>query len=93
MSWVGNVKWTQRIALQLIRDFKESRGCEQCGARYPFFVLELHHLGAKSINLGTEGKRLDEVSLRVELAKCKVLCCNCHAFVTHDLQTRPRKKK
>lgn len=87
------VKWTQKAALQLIRNFKESHGCEDCGVRYPYFVLELHHApNSKSANLGTEGRKMDELSLRVELSKCKVLCRNCHAFATHALQIKPRKK-
>jgi hypothetical protein len=87
------VKWTQKNALQLIRDFKESRGCENCRTRFPYFVLELHHAPkSKSVNLGTEGRKMDEFSLRVELSKCSVLCRNCHAYATHELQTRKRKK-
>lgn len=44
--------------------------------------MEFDHIRGKAFNIGTEGKKLDEITLRREMAKCEVVCCNDHAFRT-----------
>lgn len=67
-----------------IREYKTSRGCMDCGGKFPSFVLELDHLDSSQklytpatlANLGSWNK------LHAELAKCEVVCANCHRIRT-----------
>lgn len=57
--------------------------CVDCGERDPL-VLEFDHLGDKVSEVGTlvgEAKRIDLIA--AEIAKCAVVCCNCHRRRTY----------
>lgn len=71
--------------LDQIQQFKEDKGCTDCGVMYPHFVLEFDHR--------PEFKKIDNV-YRVlkkygidkawqEIAKCDVVCSNCHKLRTY----------
>ena len=67
----------------VVDDLKLSRGCSECGFNTHVAALEFHHLvpGEKE---GCVGKLLREASMErllAEIAKCKVLCANCHRIV------------
>lgn len=62
------------------REYKKTLHCEDCGESHPA-TLEFHHLdpSQKDVNIS----RLIAVSsslrrLKEEMAKCVVLCANCH---------------
>ena len=63
----------------LIRAEKD-KPCADCGVRYPYYVMHFDHLGAepKLFNLGRAGARA-WASIQAEIAKCDVVCANCHA--------------
>jgi hypothetical protein len=60
--------------------------CLDCGVRYPYYVMHFDHLGDKQFNLA-EWSRMGAMSLkrlRREIAKCEVVCANCHAERTQQ---------
>ena len=68
----------RRRLRELVRAAKD-RPCADCGVRYPFYVMDLDHLGddkdmivSKLVNFGATQRVLDEI------AKCEVVCANCH---------------
>ena len=66
--------------LILIREYKASKGCMDCGEKDPI-VLEMDHRNRndKSFNVGDKvklGFSLERMS--EELKKCDVVCANCH---------------
>jgi len=71
---------SRRIALtwQRVADHKAAHGCRECGERNPL-VLDLHHRHPqeKAFTIGQHLNRAWSV-LEAEIAKCDVLCCNCH---------------
>lgn len=71
---------------QHIRKYKESRGCADCGEKYPFYVLQLDHLPGqeKKFNVSDLSKIYSMAKLEEELAKCEVVCANCHAKRTYE---------
>lgn len=76
--------WSLRKATQFMWRWKETHPCADCNLYYHYFQMEFDHepkLG-KKYNLGTKGKYLSESDLRAEIAKCRVVCCNCHAIRT-----------
>ncbi|KKN76613.1 hypothetical protein LCGC14_0368100 [marine sediment metagenome] len=83
-------KWRQKrsqINLNYIRDLKMVSGCIQCGYNDNPHVLQFDHINPKtkfrevSSMVGYGRKKLDE-----EIAKCQILCANCHIVKTLEEQ-------
>lgn len=76
-----------------VTEYKSSRGCSRCLER-DSVCLDLHHLEGKNEKLRHRTKsgswrspRWDLLSwaeIEHELAKCDVLCSNCHRKLTHQ---------
>jgi hypothetical protein len=72
-------------AKELIRTAKDVP-CTDCGNSYPHYVMDFDHLDpsikeagvASMINCGSLEK------IRTEIAKCEVVCANCHRERTHN---------
>jgi hypothetical protein len=61
----------------------KSRPCFDCNKQYPPFVMQFDHVrGEKRFNIG-ESRGRSRASLLGEVAKCQVVCANCHATRTH----------
>ncbi len=75
-----------------MQNHKDKTPCFDCGGNFRYYQKDFDHLGDKVYNLGTHGKKLDEITLRIEMSKCDVVCKNCHAIRTHSRQIKPRKK-
>lgn len=76
----------------IIRIAKD-RPCADCGIKYPPHVMQFDHLDGvqKRFVISDIGARSIE-NLRAEIAKCEVVCANCHAERTWQrAQQRPRK--
>jgi hypothetical protein len=72
--------WAERKArnIQIVREAK-NKPCADCGVPYPFYVMDFDHRENKSFNLSMVAKRhYSEARLLEEIAKCDVVCANCH---------------
>ena len=87
--------WRLHPAASFIwNNWKESRGCCICGYDQHYAAIQLHHVGKKVFQLKPSAmvSRGWSASWR-ELAKCAVLCGNCHAVLhaggidSHDVVT------
>lgn len=70
-----------------LREYKESRPCTDCGQYFPACVMDFDHLADKSFNVS---RGLDSGSRQVllaEMAKCELVCANCHRMRTHSRLT------
>jgi hypothetical protein len=67
-----------------IRAMKEEAGCADCGESDPI-VLDFDHLRDKEFNISMAaiGGGISEKRLLDEIAKCEVVCSNCHRRRTH----------
>lgn len=63
----------------LIRTVKE-RPCADCGVQYPYYVMDLDHArGDKILNMAvTVARGFSDEEILAEIAKCDVVCANCH---------------
>lgn len=81
-----------------MQEWKQTHPCVDCTARagepvfWPYWQAQFDHVGQKRFNLGTHGKKLDEETLRREMAMCDVVCCNCHADRTYWRQKRGKSQ-
>ena len=72
---------SRRAKRAWLKAYKSERGCQKCGETHPA-TLQFHHRNPadKKFEIGrmTNGTWGME-SLRAEIAKCDLLCCNCHS--------------
>jgi hypothetical protein len=70
----------ERLRLERTRsllDFFESNPCVDCGESDPV-VLEFDHLRDKLFDIGSGLVQKTWTAVLVEIAKCEVVCANCH---------------
>jgi hypothetical protein len=74
------------IHLKAFRQYKEDAGCADCKNKYPHYMLEFDHLpGSKKVdNVYRVLKKYGVESAWQEVAKCEVVCANCHKRRTHE---------
>lgn len=66
----------------------KAQPCADCGIQYPFYVMQLDHVrGKKRFGLGRiKGSAIAASRILDEIAKCDVVCANCHAARTYTRQ-------
>jgi hypothetical protein len=61
--------------------------CADCGQTYPPYVMDFDHCrGVKLFNISQigVGRMKGRAIIEAELAKCDVVCSNCHRIRTHS---------
>lgn len=83
---VINKRYKVKLQTQYRID-KESHPCTDCNMFYPSYVMQYDHLHSKKVNVGTIARNTSGKQLREEIAKCELVCANCHAIRTHNRRT------
>ena len=82
---IARVARRQRATLELLRDLRR-RPCADCDRTYPPWVMDFDHRdpATKSFSIAA-GKALlrPRDVLLAEIAKCDIVCCNCHVVRTY----------
>lgn len=63
---------------------QKARPCTDCGIQYPPHVMQFDHVRGEKVAHVSQVTRFGWGSLREEVAKCEVVCANCHAERTHQ---------
>ena len=75
---------------ELIHNLK-STPCVDCHVSYPFFVMDLDHIGPKTRNVSSM-THLGAIRIGQEVSKCEAVCANCHRIRTRERgQHRPTR--
>lgn len=71
--------------LEILREEK-AKPCTDCRESYPYYVMDFDHREGETKTAGpaTLPRLGSEKRLREELAKCDVVCANCHRERTHQ---------
>ena len=66
--------------LKFQQDTKSATPCLDCGVSYPHYVMDYDHrpTEVKLFNIGQHGKGYTWDVLKAEMAKCDIVCSNCH---------------
>jgi len=79
-------KASQRRRAKWIADYKEKVGClnPTCPwkGRYAAAILDFHHLDPKLKTATIANLAMSMTRVRAEIAKCTLLCANCHRLAT-----------
>jgi fructose/tagatose bisphosphate aldolase len=78
---------------------KKANGCEECGYNKHPAALDLDHIDPDTKLVSATGRRVSPGSMlsystimfQSELAKCRVLCKNCHAIHTVEQMAELRR--
>ncbi len=69
---------------QYLRDLKTSTPCVDCRISYPYYVMDFDHVrGQKHANVMELVSTLSKKRIDLEIAKCEIVCSNCHRIRTH----------
>ena len=62
----------------------KSQPCADCGIQYPYYVMDFDHRdGALKVFPLNSVHRISMKAVLCEIAKCDVVCANCHRERTH----------
>lgn len=81
-----DARFDRHDAKRLIADAKK-RPCTDCGHSFPAPTMEFDHVpgrGQKMFTLSRPPSGADAVMIRREIAKCDVVCANCHRARTTE---------
>ena len=82
-SIIQNVKDRKRKIKAFVLQYKlDNSICMDCGISYPPHVLDFDHLGDKEFQIGQGAKSKGIEALKAEIAKCEIVCSNCHRHRT-----------
>lgn len=82
--------WTLKRRIEANRQMVllKSNPCVDCGGKFPHFVMEWDHVperGKKICCVSTlfSGRKITAPTIVNELAKCDLVCANCHKVRTY----------
>lgn len=78
---VTKVRATQDEKKRRLAEYKLAHGCQVCGYHESAVALDFHHIGGKDFQLGRMTHSYSWERIMEEVAKCVVLCANCHRRV------------
>lgn len=57
--------------------------CMDCGGRFHFCAMDFDHIGEKSFGITQRYRWRTMEEIEAEVAKCEVVCSNCHRVRTY----------
>jgi hypothetical protein len=94
-TYVARATRYHRKIRALLREAK-NKPCADCGRRFPYYVMDFDHREseAKLCNLAELSchQRISLAKLLEEIAKCDVVCANCHRERTYQRTWRFGRK-
>ena len=91
---ISYVRKRDRRIGEWFKEYKKSLSCESCGENHPA-CLDFHHERPedKKFDLGRPRNRSSFKVLKAEIAKCRVLCSNCHRKEHWNQMHREKENK
>ena len=81
----STVRKQKEYLSRYIREIKEKNPCMDCKVWYPYYVMDFDHVrGRKHKNVSELIDSLSKKKIDEEIAKCEVVCSNCHRIRTHN---------
>jgi transposase len=69
---------------KVVQEFKTGKPCMDCNIEYPYYVMDFDHRPdeIKIFTIGIMYKHITMGDLLKEIAKCDLVCANCHRYRT-----------
>ena len=79
-----SIKKQKEFLAQYLKDLKEKNPCMDCKISYPYYMMDFDHVrGTKQANVAELINPLSKKRLDEEIAKCEIVCSNCHRARTY----------
>lgn len=79
-----SIKKQKEFLAQYLKDLKEKNPCMDCKVSYPYYMMDFDHVrGTKQANVAELINTLSKKRLNEEIAKCEIVCSNCHRARTY----------
>lgn len=89
----SEVRRTKAYLSRYIQDLKSKTPCMDCKESYPYYVMDFDHVrGRKHKNVMELIPTLSKKKIDEEIAKCEIVCSNCHRVRTHSRKSRKNEK-
>ena len=89
----SEVRRTKAYLSRYIQDLKSRNPCMDCKIQYPYYVMDFDHVrGRKQNNVMELIPTLSKKKIDEEIAKCEIVCSNCHRVRTHIRRSRKNEK-
>lgn len=79
-AYIDRAKGKTNELRQFVRELKESTPCKDCGVQYRYYTMQFDHLDG-SLKVGNVESLTSKGSMQnllAEIAKCDLVCANCH---------------
>jgi hypothetical protein len=77
--------YKKRLDLRIwVNEMKASTPCTDCKKNYPYYVMDFDHLSDKKVLISRVINSGSWKQVREEIAKCEIVCSNCHRERTHQ---------
>lgn len=85
IKYLEKSKTYEKNNRKFIYDYLKNNPCEKCGENR-IAALQFDHIeiSNKSFTIGNAGRKTGINKLKKEIAKCRILCANCHAIHTAE---------
>lgn len=82
----------KRVVQEFVKQYKESHPCADCNNLYPACVMDFDHLPQfeKTEGIAIMAKHTTLPRVMEEIAKCELVCSNCHRIRTWLLRDLPK---
>lgn len=73
------------LAINLLIQELKNVPCADCGQKFPYYAMDFDHVRGKKIESVSGLKKFHSISkIKKEIAKCEVVCANCHRIRTFN---------
>ena len=79
-----SIKKQKEALARYLKEVKEKNPCMDCKISYPYYMMDFDHVrGKKQANVAELINTLSKKRIDTEIAKCEVVCSNCHRARTY----------
>ena len=79
-----SIKKQKEFLARYLKELKEKNPCMDCKISYPYYMMDFDHVrGTKQPNVAEIINTLSKKRLDEEIAKCEIVCSNCHRARTY----------
>ena len=84
-----SIKKQKEALARYLKEVKEKNPCMDCKISYPYYMMDFDHVrGKKQANVVELINTLSKKRIDTEIAKCEVVCSNCHRARTYMRKMR-----
>lgn len=82
-AYFGRAKKSRSIALQELNEIKNVP-CQDCKGRFHPVAMDFDHVGEKLFDIARGYRAKARSAVMAEIAKCEIVCSNCHRVRTFN---------